>query len=489
MNRGESLVKDLKIMLNNSRYSDIKIKCSDSGKDNNEILYGCRMILAARCEFFEKMFFTGMRETHEPEISLPEISTAAMKVVLEFLYTGNVENNKLTATNAIDVFYAANYLLLPVLEEVTVSFIEGKIFSENDNISIVRLFSAMITKADAQKLDKGQFLYKLLCKKMKRIPLFTFAFNEMSIDMLKVLLSQTLDQDEYFATSEYGIFRYVVLWGANKVSPQTLFAYSKVLPIADSVDKFCDEFIQKNEELIEESNFSNYRHQLLKQIDQLLPLIDLQLINVKIIGLIIDPLRLFSLKCVNEAYRLHAISKHPTKTTRGAFVNKQITWNKLQCGPHMIVHQHDETVVESFTRGRSQMAIAKQAFKGKDIFQWDIVIEQNSQHVAIGVISSTEIEQSEPEFSKSLIWQPDCWCISSDGSYYSKLYHIVQIKQEYELAAFKEGDTVTSHLDMSERTLSFSINGIKMKTVFRDLADKVYPAVSLSSFGMLRIKN
>ncbi|CAG8631222.1 4880_t:CDS:1 [Ambispora leptoticha] len=480
MNRGESLVEDLKVMVNNSRFSDVKIKCSDY-KDNNDILYGCRMVLAARCEVFEKLLFNGMRETHEPEIVFPEISTLAMKVVLEFIYTGTVDENNLNVTNAIDVYYAANYLLLPALEEVTFSFIE-RILSSNIKTSIVKLFSAMITKFDVQEFKESR-LFQLLCKKMMKIPLGTLAFEEISFDVLKVLLSQTLDQDEYFATSEYGVFRYVVLWGANKVSTQALAAYVKVLPPDDSVEAFCDELSQKNEELIEESKYRKYRQQILKQIGHLLPLINLKLINMRILALIIDPLRLNCVECLNKAYRFHAISNNPTKTTRGSFVNRKITWDKTKCGPHLIVND-DGTIVESFIRNRSQMVIAKQAFKGEDFLQWDIVIEKTTKYVAIGVISYTEIEKPEPELSKSLIWQPNCWCISSDGS-----YHDLTSSRGYELEAFKEGDTVTTHLDMSKRTLSFSINGRKMETAFRNIADKVYPAISLSSLGKLRIKS
>ncbi|CAG8507647.1 10936_t:CDS:1 [Ambispora leptoticha] len=475
MSRGESLVEDLKVMLNNPRFSDVKIKCSDY-KDNNDILHGCRMILAARCEVFEELLFNEMRETDK--IFFPEISTVAMKVALEFIYTGTVDENNLNTTNVIDVYYAANYLLLSALEEVTFSFIE-RILSSNIKTSIVKLFSAMITKFDVQEFKESR-LFQLLCKKMMKIPLGTLAFEEISFDVLKVLLSQTLDQDEYFATSEYGVFRYVVLWGANKVSTQALAAYVKILPPDDSVEAFCDERIQKNEELIEESK---YRPQILKQIDHLLPLIDLQLINMKILALIIDPLKLHSVECLIKAYRFHAISNIPTKTTRGSLVNRKITWDETKCGPHLIVND-DGTIVQSLARNNSQMAIAKQAFKGEDILQWDIVIEKNTKYVAIGVISYTEIEKPEPKLSKSLVWQPNCWCISSDGS-----YHDLTSSREYELEAFEEGDTVTTHLDMSKRTLSFSINGRKMETAFRNIADKVYPAISLTSLGKLRIKS
>ena len=43
MSRGFSLEQDLKLLVNNPKYSDVEILCGDKEK-----LYGCRAILAAR---------------------------------------------------------------------------------------------------------------------------------------------------------------------------------------------------------------------------------------------------------------------------------------------------------------------------------------------------------------------------------------------------------------------------------------------------------
>ncbi|CAG8757448.1 9564_t:CDS:1, partial [Acaulospora morrowiae] len=45
MVRGNSLIDDLKLLINNPRYSDIEISCKD-----NSVLYGNSAILAARSE-------------------------------------------------------------------------------------------------------------------------------------------------------------------------------------------------------------------------------------------------------------------------------------------------------------------------------------------------------------------------------------------------------------------------------------------------------
>src|SRR5947208_11615062 len=83
MTRGISLSQDLKLLINNPRYSDIEIICEHGIK-----LYGCRAILAARSEILDGLLYNGMRESFDNKISFPEISSSVMEIVLEFLYTG-----------------------------------------------------------------------------------------------------------------------------------------------------------------------------------------------------------------------------------------------------------------------------------------------------------------------------------------------------------------------------------------------------------------
>ena len=58
--RGYSLKEDLRSLINNQKYSDIKFLCKDEKK-----LYGCRAILAARSEVFNSLLYNGMKETYE----------------------------------------------------------------------------------------------------------------------------------------------------------------------------------------------------------------------------------------------------------------------------------------------------------------------------------------------------------------------------------------------------------------------------------------
>src|SRR5947207_8998888 len=99
MTRGYSLEQDLRLLINNPKYSDIEILCKDE-----ERLYGCRAILAARSEMFESLLYNGMKESYERQISFPEIHFFGMKTILEYIYTGFIKEESLTKDNIVEVF-------------------------------------------------------------------------------------------------------------------------------------------------------------------------------------------------------------------------------------------------------------------------------------------------------------------------------------------------------------------------------------------------
>src|SRR5205814_1311240 len=107
MTRGYSLKQDLRFLINNPKYSDIEILCGDEEK-----LHGCRAILAARSEMFDKLFYNGMKESYEREISFPKINASGMKIILEYVYTGSIKEESLTKDNIVEAFHAADYFLL-----------------------------------------------------------------------------------------------------------------------------------------------------------------------------------------------------------------------------------------------------------------------------------------------------------------------------------------------------------------------------------------
>src|SRR6202034_1755585 len=111
MEKGYSLESDLKLLINNPKYSDIEILC-----ENEEKLYGCRAILAARSEVFDRLLYNGMKESYENQISFPKINSSGMEIILEYTYTGSIKKESLNKNNIIEAFHAADYFQLSNLQ-------------------------------------------------------------------------------------------------------------------------------------------------------------------------------------------------------------------------------------------------------------------------------------------------------------------------------------------------------------------------------------
>src|SRR5437763_14348701 len=112
MARGHSLEQDLKLLINNPKYSDIEILC-----ENEKKLYGCRAILAARSEVFNGLLYNGMKESYEKQISFPTISSSGMEIILEYIYTGSIKEESLTKDNTVEAYRAADYFQLLNLQD------------------------------------------------------------------------------------------------------------------------------------------------------------------------------------------------------------------------------------------------------------------------------------------------------------------------------------------------------------------------------------
>src|SRR3954466_12361248 len=139
MTKGYSLEKDLRLLINNPKYSDIEILCEDEKK-----LYGCRAILAARSEVFDKLLYNGMKESYETQISFPKIKSTEMEIILEYTYTGTIKEESITKDNMIEALYAADYFQLPELQNVIIKIFKNtlkKNFKENYSPELLSKFA------------------------------------------------------------------------------------------------------------------------------------------------------------------------------------------------------------------------------------------------------------------------------------------------------------------------------------------------------------
>ncbi len=179
MSRGNSLEQDLRLLINNSKYSDVEILC-----ENEITLHGCRAILAARSEVFDALLFNGMKESYSNQISFPKINSSVMEIILEYIYTGTIKEESLTKDNIIETFNVTDYFQLPGLQDVIMKNVKNTL-EENyiDNYS-----PELLTKfVDTMSLMENSFLLNLLVETVITIPLNTIKFGRLSISALQYL--------------------------------------------------------------------------------------------------------------------------------------------------------------------------------------------------------------------------------------------------------------------------------------------------------------
>jgi len=118
-----TFVSDFAKLLNNEELSDIKFIVE--GKP----LFSHKTILAARSEHFRAMFFRGLKESKESEITLPGIQFNTFFDCLKFIYSGEV--TIANPDHAVELIEAANYFKLDHLKAQCEVIIKTTIEIEN----------------------------------------------------------------------------------------------------------------------------------------------------------------------------------------------------------------------------------------------------------------------------------------------------------------------------------------------------------------------
>src|SRR2546421_5865888 len=162
MTKGYSLEQDLRSLINNPKYSDIEILCGDEKK-----LYGCRAILAARSEVFDRLLYNGMKESNEKQVSFPKINSFEMEIILEYIYTGSIKEESLSKDNIVEAFYLADYFQLPDLQNLIIEIVKNNLGKNPTENCLPELLSKI---ADTMPLSEDNILLNLLVETVAIIP-------------------------------------------------------------------------------------------------------------------------------------------------------------------------------------------------------------------------------------------------------------------------------------------------------------------------------
>ncbi|CAG8659431.1 13984_t:CDS:1, partial [Acaulospora colombiana] len=320
MTRGDSLIDDLKLLINNPQYSDLEIKCKDG-----TILYGNCAILATRSEVFDRMLFTRTSETLDKhkQVSFPKIETPIMKIILEYLYTGSVSDGTLSAENSFETLNAADFFQLTNLQEHISEFYKKESQKEGIDNKSPELLSKAV-QLMSSSADNG--IIDFLVDSVSRLPLDTIEPDRLSFQALQCLLSKSNEENKEFATSEYSLLRIAILLAAKKVSKEAVTTLEKRLPIWDKV---------KDEIDFNNNDISDIKNICASTADYLIPFlefIDLRRIDGKILTSIIEPLDLIPSENLMSAYRFYASERKSSSPFRGI---NHCKWDKNGCGPDL----------------------------------------------------------------------------------------------------------------------------------------------------------
>ncbi|CAB5356692.1 unnamed protein product [Rhizophagus irregularis] len=465
--RGYSLEQDLKLLINNSKYSDLEILCEDGKK-----LHACRAILAARSEVFDGLLYNGMKETYENLISFPKINSAGMEIILEYIYTGSVKKKSFTRDNIIEALYASDFFQLTELHDFIMKTIKNSNFVKNYS---PELLSKVV---NIMPLSEDNIFLNLLVEAVAAIPLNTIEFNRLSIAALQYLLFRTHEKETTFATSEYEVFRYCAILTAKQVSNDAYKTLMEWLPTLEQIENSVHKI--DNKSIIDHQKVA-------KELEPLIKFIDFRLIKTHILADFIEPLGIGPTELVLSVYRHKALlNNSDLNDNRGIsfyrFNESLLAWDESACGSSLIIEGNGK-VVRSLDalKFNSQSVSAKVILKDKRIFEWDVIIENDCGYSWVGICSSENFDYES--------WtgkQSTSWILGSSGNCYNS-----DNKSIGYCPPFGDGTKITVHLNMIKRTCAFTVNGTKYPEVpeWNNLPSKLYPVVSLKFPGRLRIQS
>ena len=118
-----SFLRNLKEMVDNDEFSDVVFIVNNQNR-----IHAHRTILATRCEHFAAMFRSGMRESIEREIMIPNVTKPVFLLLMEYLYTDSVT---IEIEHAVELYMLSDLYQLERLKNICITVIRRKLSIEN----------------------------------------------------------------------------------------------------------------------------------------------------------------------------------------------------------------------------------------------------------------------------------------------------------------------------------------------------------------------
>jgi len=120
-----------------SMYSDVVFVIQEKK------IFAHKLVLGTRCQYFSNMFSSGMLESNQKEIEIPDCKAATFEALLKYIYCDELD---FTEDLALDLLVLSNKWLFKELEEDCEEFLADTMTLENaiDRAELANKFEAGI---------------------------------------------------------------------------------------------------------------------------------------------------------------------------------------------------------------------------------------------------------------------------------------------------------------------------------------------------------
>ena len=198
-------------------FIDVRLKVGE------DLFPAHRIVLAANSDYFHAMFAHGMKESNQEVIELKDeiISTKALKIVMNFIYSGDIHVND---ENVFEVLLAADHLQVKSVAKQCCDYLQTEFVQFRFD---VQTYCRICTIADRHGLaDLQEATHRKMASMYKEICESGEFLSYIDADQLSSLLSR----DNLSAPSESFVFKSVIQWIKYKKKERMAFA-AKVIRV------------------------------------------------------------------------------------------------------------------------------------------------------------------------------------------------------------------------------------------------------------------
>ena len=178
-------------------------------KVREELFSAHRIVLAASSDYFHAMFAHGMKESNQEVIELKDesISAAALKIVLESIYSGHLQVND---ENVFEVLVAADHLQVTAVVQQCCEYLQNQFVQLRFDVQTYCQICIIANRhglTDLQEATQSKMasMYKDVCETEEFL-------SNVDADQFSHLLSR----DDLSAPSETFVFKSVIKWIKHK---------------------------------------------------------------------------------------------------------------------------------------------------------------------------------------------------------------------------------------------------------------------------------